>query len=270
MANKNNKKINLKLYLWLRRVRKYLTLLVVSFVFFLLFYKGYFSVILDNIEHSYRHYISIINNNICSRLVINGIKYSNYNKIQGYVNSYCNNNIVTMEQLRNNILKDCWIKDLYIQKQFPNTLKVNIIEYNPFAILTKDNQQYELIDEYGNTINIPQEEIINFSYLLVVVGDNVKQEINNMFNLLSIYYNVTRELIKIERISDRRWNLILKGNIIVKMPEESNDNLFAWMILNKLINIHGITVDLEEIDLRIKGKIYLKYKEKTIKEIKNI
>lgn len=266
----NNKKLNIKLYLELRRIRKYLLMLTFSFIFFLLFYKGYFNIFTDKIKHLYKQHLNIINNNICSKLVINGIKYSNYSKIQGYVNNYCNNDNVSIEQLRNNILKDCWIKDLYIQKQFPHTLKVNIIEYNPFAILTKDNQHYELIDEYGNTINIPQNDIINFSYLLVVVGDNVKQEMNNIFNLLSIYYNVTRELLKIERVGNRRWNLILKGNILVKMPEEGVGNLGVWITLNKLINIHGITVDLEEIDLRIKDKIYLKYKEKTVREIKNI
>ena len=270
MVNKKLKKLNIKLYLELRRLRKYLLMLIFSFVFFLLFYKGYFSIITDKINYFYKQHINIINTDICNRLVINGIKYSNYSKIQNYINDYCNNDSVSIEQLRNNILKDYWIKDLYIQKQFPHTLKINIIEYNPFAILTKNNQHYELIDEYGNTINIPQEDIINFSYLLVVVGDNVKQEMNNVFNLLSIYYNVTRELLKIERIGNRRWNLILKGNILVKMPEEGVGNLGAWITLNKLIGIHGVMVDLEEIDLRIRGKIYLKYKEKTVREIRGI
>ena len=229
-------------------------------VFFVL-QKKCFNYLINKGNYYYNKQLNFINRNICNRLVINGIKYSNYSKIQQHINNYCNND---------SILQDYWIKDIYIQKQFPNTLKVNIIEYNPFAILTQDNLHYELIDEYGDIINIPQEEINNFDYLLIIFGKDIKNEVNNIFNLLSIYYNITKELVKIERIGNRRWNLILKNNVIVKMPEEGDNMFDAWSNLNKMINIHGLAVDLEEIDLRIKDKIYLKYKEKVAQEIKNM
>ena len=87
---------------------------------------------------------------------------------------------------------------------------------------------------------------------------------------MSIYYEISSKVFKIERIGNRRWNLILKNNIVVKLPEE-NENIFnAWNNLNKIINIHGLDIGLEEIDLRIKDRIYLKYKDQVAEEIKNI
>lgn len=274
MNNKNNKKkskrLNIKLYIRLRKTKKILTIIFLLLSVFFVLQKKCFNYLINKGNYYYNKQLNFINRNICNRLVINGIKYSNYSKIQQHINNYCNNDSMTMNELRNNILQDYWIKDIYIQKQFPNTLKVNIIEYNPFAILTQDNLHYELIDEYGDIINIPQEEINNFDYLLIIFGKDIKNEVNNIFNLLSIYYNITKELVKIERIGNRRWNLILKNNVIVKMPEEGDNMFDAWSNLNKMINIHGLAVDLEEIDLRIKDKIYLKYKEKVAQEIKNI
>lgn len=257
-----------KIHLIVRKYRKYTLLL--TFVLLISVLLKYNNIIKNYIVNLYNKQLNLINKNICNKLIINGIKYSNYSNIQEQINNYCNNSSITMEELRNNILKDYWIKDLYIQKIFPNTLKINIIEYNPFAILTKDNLIYHLIDEYGDIINIPNDEIDNFSYLLIIVGDDVKNEINGIFNLLSIYYNITKKLIKIERIGNRRWNLILKDNIIVKMPEENDDIFDVWNNLDKVINIHGLDINLREIDLRIKDKIYLKYNDATAKEIKNI
>jgi cell division septal protein FtsQ len=177
---------------------------------------------------------------------------------------------MTVEMLKQEIIKDPWIKDLYIQKKFPDSLKINIIEYNPFAILGNDSKKLELIDEYGDTINISQEEVKKFNYLLIIVGDNFKDEINGLFNLLSVYYNITNNLVRVERISNRRWNLTLKNKIVVKMPEEDGDNVYeAWNTLSKILDIYGVEIDLEEIDLRIKNRVFMKYSSDAIKEIKN-
>ena len=237
-------------------------------MFIIFIQKEYWKTIIDFFVSYYKEQITTINKNICNKVVINGIKYSNYNNIQSSINDYCNNNDVSIKDLKNNILADYWIRDLYIQKQFPNTLRININEYNPFAILTKDGFSYNLIDEYGDIINIPKKDIENFKHLLIIFGDDIKSEINNLFNLLSIYYNITLKLVQVDRIGDRRWNLILQDGILIKMPEEDENIFEAWNNLDKILNIYGLDVDLQEIDLRIKDKIYLKYKDKTAEEIK--
>lgn len=262
-----NKK-NIKYYFFIKKLKRAFVVFVIILPAFILF--KFKDNILYKLKDFYDDKMAMINKDICNKVIINGIKYSNYENIQNSINKYCSTKTASIKKLKKDILLDYWIKNIQIQKIYPNTLKINIIEYNPFAIYTKDGFNYNLIDEYGNNINIPKKNIADFNYLLIVSGEDVKDKINDLFNLLSIYYNISNKIYRVERIGKRRWNLILKNNIVVKLPEE-NENIFnVWNNLDKIINIYGLDVDLQGIDLRIKDKIYLEYKDKTAEEIKNI
>ena len=262
-----NKRNNIKYYFFLKKLKRIVLVTSIFTLFFLLFYN--YSTIENYAKKFYQK--NLENRNVCDKVIINGIKYSNYSYIQKNINSYCSDKNISILDLKDNIMKDYWIKDVYIKKIYPSDLKIDIIEYNPFAIYTEDNVNYNLIDEYGDIINIPKEDISDFNYLLIISGDKkTKEQINDLFNILSTYYDLSNKISKIERIGSRRWNLILENNIVVKMPEEDNNIFNTWNNLDKIINIYGLDLDLEEIDLRIKDRIYLKYKEKTANEIKNI
>lgn len=272
--NIKNSKTRIALYKLKKKLKKIikvifivLLLLIVVFIFLK---EKHTKDILNIVNNSYKKQLYKINYNICNKLLINGVKYSNLEQIKQSINEYCFNSDVSIYKLKENILKDPWIKELYIRKKFPDSLIVNIIEHNPFAIATIDNKNYKLIDEYGDVINVDQGVVRSFSYLLIIVGDNFNNEINDLFNILSIYYNIAKRLIKIERVGNRRWNLVLKNNIVIKMPEEDENIFDIWTLLDKILNIYGFDIDLEEIDLRVKDRIFLKYKNNIAEEIRNI
>lgn len=208
-----------------------------------------------------------INSNICNYFYIDGTLHSNYSNIQKYVNEYCSNENYKIVDLKSDILKDPWIKNLTIYKKYPNKLEIKIVEYNPFAIWVNDKNEYKLIDEYGDVINVSSTKVKQFKNLIIIVGDNIKPEIYNIFNLLSIYSSISNNLVKIIRIGDRRWDLILKNGLIVKLPEEDSDFFKIWKELDYIINMCRNDYNLETIDLRIKNKIYLKYKDTVNNEI---
>lgn len=244
-------------------------LLVVVVALLIILGEKHVGSLLLNVSSYYKKQLYNVNYNICNRLIINGIKYSNLNEVQNLVSQYCYGKNGNINNLRNQILENPWVKDVYIQKKFPNSLVVNIVEYNPFAIILDDNKEFKLVDEFGDIINISDNEIREFNYLFMITGENFKKEINNLFNMLSIYYNVANKITKVRRVGDRRWDLILNKKLLVKMPEENEDIVETWNILDKILNIYGFDINLEEIDLRLKDKIFLKYKDKTAEEIKN-
>ena len=263
MLSKNN----VKYYFFLKRLKQLTWIVLLSLLFFLVLFN--YDIIINITKNFYQK--NFLDKGSCGKVTINGIKYSNYSHIQENINNYCSDRDIGIIDLKNNIIKDYWVKDVYIKRIYPNDLKVDIVEYNPFAIYTEDNVNYNLIDEYGDIINIPKNDVSNFNYLLIISGDKkTKEQINDLFNILSTYYNLSNKISKVERIGGRRWNLILENNIIVKMPEEDSNIFNVWNNLDKIINIYGLDIDLEEIDLRIKDRIYLKYKEKTANEIKYI
>ncbi len=250
-------------------VKNSIIISIVLIVFLVLYKEKHIKQILDKTEFYFKKQIFNINYNICNRLIVNGIKFSDLQKIQELVNNYCLKQDITIEDLRTEILKNPWIKDVFIQKKFPNSLLINIVEYNPFAITINDKKQLKLIDEFGNIINIDDKETKKFNHLFMITGENFKSEVNNLFNLLSIYYDIARKATRAKRIGNRRWDLILNNNIIVKLPEEDDNITESWTILDKIMNIYGFDVDLEEIDLRLKDKVFLKYKNRVAEEIKD-
>lgn len=268
-----NKKKYLIIYNFKKKIKHLakisIFVLVVLLLVLVFFKEKHAKVFMEKINQYYKKQIFNINYNICNRLVINGIKYSNLHSIQKLINDYCTEEGMTIENLRENILKNPWVKDVFIQKKFPNSLVVNIMEYNPFAITVDDKKKLKLIDEFGDVVNIGEAETKRFNHLFMITGENFKEEVNNLFNLLSVYYDVARKATKARRIGSRRWDLILNNNVVVKLPEENDDIAETWMILDKIINIYGFDVDLEEIDLRLKDRIFLKYKSRVMEEIKN-
>ena len=67
------------------------------------------------------------------------------------------------------------------------------------------------------------------------------EEINNVFNLLSIYYNVTRELIKIERIEATKT--------LFEEYNKNNDYEALSKVINNLITLsNNVNKDIESQD----------------------
>lgn len=249
---------------------------LIVFVFLLYFFVSYF--FLKNFKYqteidSYKNYFyslfNNVNNNICNKLYINGMLYSNYLDIQNKVNKYCENENFTLQDLKDDLLKDVWIKNVSIKKKFPDILKIQIKEYYPFAILINKKNEINLIDEYGDVIKINENEIKNFNNLLIIIGEPEKKEIYNLFNLLSIYTKITTNISKIILVNNRRWDIILKNGIKIQFPENNENMLNIWQNVEKLLDINGVEINLKNIDLRIENKIYLKYNNEISTEIKN-
>lgn len=266
------KKIKNLVLSFLNFIKKNLIFLILIFIIICYFFKK--QILINYFIKNYNKYIKntlIKNTNICNKIDINGLNLSDISILQKHIDVFCKNNNYSLSQLEKNILLDPWIKLVNIKKKIPDNLIIDIIEYSPFAVWYDFNEKkYHLIDQFGDKINVSEDVLNQFKHLLIIAGDGFKDDINNFFNLLSVHSEIATNIIKIERIGERRWNLILKDNILVKMPEE-NENIFeTWDLLESVIKIHGLSVNLIEIDLRIKDKIFLKYKNQTVQEIKNI
>ncbi len=242
-------------------------LLCVVGVCFVIFRKKKLDEYLSKFVDRTYYYSFSLNKNVCSRLYIDGILYVNYLELQNKINRYCEEYNYTMTSLQRDILLDPWVKNVTIHKKLPDTLRIRIKEYNPFAVWINNKGEYKLIDEYGDEIKISKKEIGLFENLLIVVGDNLKTEVYDLFNLFSIYSEIAFYTVKATRVGNRRWNLVLRNGVIVKLPEEDHNLFEAWNILDKLLKIPELDSNLKFIDLRIENKIFLQYSNSAIKEI---
>ena len=141
-----------------------------------------------------------------------------------------------------------------IKRKLPDTLIINIEEYLPFAIW-KTNGDIHLIDEEGKIISISDKEKSKFLHLIVVAGEDSKNNIDSLFNMLSSNPTLFSRIKSAIFVGKRRWNLELDNGIIIKMPEKNIIN--AWDKLDKILSINGSEIGIKSIDLRNSDKIFL-------------
>lgn len=151
-----------------------------------------------------------------------------------------------IHEARQRLLSLEWIADAEVRRQYPNTIIVTVVEKVPFALWETLNGTY-LIERSGHTIGLFDPK--SFPQLPVLVGDGAPQTAADFVEAVAAHRATAARVIGYQRISDRRWNLILNGNVIVELPEEEwQKELDA---LEHLIVDKGILErDIAEIDLR--------------------
>ena len=264
-SNKRSKinKKNVEFYIIAIKIYKIFRIMITIISLFVLIYL--FSILYKH--NSFKKFYSQCNSflsdtfysNICSNVDIIGVDRSNINTIKEEVYNYCklynkNNLNNLLEKLKN----DPWIKNITIRRKLPNSLIVDIDEYLPFA-MWKNGDQINLIDENGKIIEINEDEKKEYYNLIIVAGENSKENIYGLFNLLSSNPELFLRIKSAIMIGKRRWNLELDNGILIKMPEKNI--LDAWFKLDKILSIKGSEIGLKTIDLRDSDKVFLEENE---------
>lgn len=259
--NKVNKK-NIDLILFYLKLLK---LLKIALSFFIVGSIIYITIIfirektINKIKNNLSiFYSEIIYKNICTNIEINGVKMVNTRQLQKKIYNFCDlKNKNDLFILAKNLKDDPWIKNISIKRKLPDTLIINVEEYLPFAIWNAGRNNH-LIDEDGKIISISEKEKSKFLHLIVVAGEDSKNNIYSLFNMLSSNPSLFLRIKSALFIGKRRWNLELDNGIIIKMPEQ--DVLEAWKRLDKILSINGSEIGIKSIDLRNQDKVFLEEK----------
>lgn len=159
-----------------------------------------------------------------------------------------------------------WITDIRINRILPDILNIVVEEFKPFALWVDDSGNKFLIDKKGNSIL--QDQDLYSKNLIILSGKDADMHIASLFNILTLDQNISSKVYSATWVGRRRWDIRLNNDIIIKLPENNLAN--AWKMLDQIFQMSGSDIDLESIDLRVDGKIFLKYKGKTRREITNL
>ena len=188
---------------------------------------------------------------------INGTEKTNPDELRQILTPNLNNLISFDKDHAKSLLEQVgWVKRASIKKIYPNTLIINIIETDPFAIYY-DNQNNYLIDIDGQIISL-NPDINVYKNLLIVRGEEAKAKLNEIIKEINIYFpDVRNRINELEFIEKRRWNLFLSDNLLIKLPDtdvkESLNNLKKLFEDKQVLESNII-----EVDLRIKGRAVIK------------
>jgi cell division protein FtsQ len=139
-----------------------------------------------------------------------------------------------------------WVADADVRRRYPDAITVHLVEKLPYALWKSPNGLY-VVERSGGVIT--NKNLEPFAHLPVLVGAGANVNGAEIVDQVAQHRAVTARVRAIERVSDRRWNLLLDDGVVVKLPE------VGWQkeldTLDHLIIDKGVLErDISEIDLR--------------------
>ena len=225
-------------------------------IFFLIYYnlsniKVFSTLILEKFSNKYNYLLADVQ--------ITGINHINEEEILFFFESHIGKSIflLPLNELSKEIRKNIWVKDLYIDNDFNNSLFVSVEEEVPLGIYLNNNKRI-LVSKNLVILDILNNEK-KFIDLIVFKGEN---SIHNILNLLNnLNTDIINKIKLAHYIENRRWNINLKNKIQLKLPE--NNIKEAIKNYEKIYKKYSDS-DFEKIfsiDLRITNRVIIEYKK---------
>ena len=191
-------------------------------------------------------------------IVIIGTHNLSEDYIKNIIKTYNNVNIfdVNLFTIYNKIIQNSWVKEAFIERELPNTIKVKIKENKPIAIWQKEKDN-KLITASGDVIYHGDVHIFKNDFP-IIKGNKSRENISSMLSILNTNKNLSKSIWSLTFINQRRWDLYFKQGLIVRLPVQNVSE--AWNKIIKLQKDYNIlNLRLTELDLRnpkqILGKI---------------
>ena len=147
-----------------------------------------------------------------------------------------------------------WVKTASVERMLPDTVLLNIEERRPLA-LWQHKGVFALIDSDGEVIL--RTGLKRFSDLIVVVGRDAPAQAAELLRTLATEPQLMDRVKAAVRIGGRRWNLRLKNDIDVRLPEENAAK--AWARLAEYEKTHRVLErDVQILDLRIPDRLIVR------------
>lgn len=161
---------------------------------------------------------------------------------------------IDLEAARRRLEKLPWVRSAGVERRFPDTVRVTIVERRPLALWQRRNELV-LVDDRGEVI--PQEDLERFPGLLVVVGKDAPAHVGALLRILSNEPTLKKRVNAAVRVGARRWNLRMDNGVYVWLPERGA--LDAWNRLARFERLHGLLEqDLQSIDLRLPDQLIVR------------
>lgn len=164
--------------------------------------------------------------------------------------------LVDLAALRNDLLQLSWVKDARVSRELPDSLVVDIVERQPYAVLEKADKLV-LIDVTGHELE--PISAANAKGKLVVKGMGASQQIGALDHLLESAPALRPQVASAEWVGNRRWNIGFDTGQILALPQGDDASGKALMEFAKLDGVNrllGGTV--ASFDMRAPERIYMR------------
>ena len=225
-------------------------LFLIIFSFLLYFYK-------NNLIETSKNIIQSFSENFqyqFTKYDISGLEKIELKFVEDKLQNYLGSSIflLPLDQINGSINENSWVKEIYLNTNYKDTLFIRIEEYKPIGIYFF-NEKYFVFDENGKIIDqIYIKDFTNQS-LLIFKGNSSNLKANSLINILKNNdFEKKYQIESLEFINKRRWDINLYSDVKLMLSEEDpNKSIQNFiMIRNKLseTDINNIkTYDLRNL-----------------------
>lgn len=153
---------------------------------------------------------------------------------------------LSLDEARARIENLGWVRSAAVARLYPDTISIAIREREPAAVW-QINGDLHLIDEEGAIIRAVGA--YEYSNLPLIVGAGAPEAAAGLLKALRGEEELMSRAYALIRVGERRWNMRLRNNVDVKLPEE--DYAEAIADLGLLQAAQGLLdQDIDYVDLR--------------------
>jgi cell division protein FtsQ len=161
-----------------------------------------------------------------------------------------------VQAARQRLLQLPWVADAEVRRQYPDSIAVSLTEKLPFALWQMPTGAF-VVERSGRVI--VKTDASAFPHLPVFMGDGAPDVGAELVDQIAQRRAVVARVKAMQRVSDRRWNLLLDDGVVVELPET------GWQkqldVLENLIVDKGVLErDITEIDLRSSDDFFFQLK----------
>ena len=160
------------------------------------------------------------------------------------------------QAIRDKLLARHEINDANIQINYSGIIKILINEKKPLGIWWNDDIPY-LIDENGDEI-LKIKNLEEYHNLVIIFGANVNKKLKDFLDIIR-KYSLYQNVISMHYVGNRRWDVYLHNNVIVKLPEQNVT--VALVKAEKVLKSLKYQNKIDILDLRLyPKKVFLRLK----------
>ncbi|GAB5480792.1 MAG: hypothetical protein Pars92KO_05490 [Parasphingorhabdus sp.] len=164
--------------------------------------------------------------------------------------------LVDIDQVRDDLMGNGWIKDARISRRLPDTLVVEIVEREPAAVWQRDGK-LSLIDQTGYPLQQIQPE--EMPDLPVIVGKKANKRVPELTKLLDVAPALSPMVTGATWIGNRRWNLEFESGETLALPEGEETAAAALLNFARMDGVNRLLGrGVVHFDLRDTERAYLR------------
>lgn len=163
--------------------------------------------------------------------------------------------LVDLAEIRLRLLDLAWVADARVSRQLPDTLKVDIVERTPHAVLKKPDRLV-LVDAGGHELEPISPAAAKGK--LLIEGPGAQKQVEELARLLDAAPALKPQIASAEWVGNRRWNITFKTGQMLALPE-GDEGPAALVKFAELDGMHRLIGGRPiAIDMRVPDRAYLR------------